>query len=224
MRRQLFIALFLLAPTLVRAGEAEIVVANLLSAAWLPDTVRVEWQFRGKTPELLSSATDWTLAEPRPIRLAGAMIVTLQSRAAAESVEKIAVSGTARVFGSCLTVLRTVNSGSLLNSDNVSHIEFEWTKLTDKVLASLPSDSVAAARTLVPGRPILQRDVRPISKVQQGQSVTLIYAESGVKVRLAGRALSGGAVGDVIPVSVDLGKARTLNGRIAADGSLNWIR
>lgn len=222
--RGIFLITVLIFPLCGFADPAEALLETLIGEAWAPQTVRVEWTFREKAPSVLSSYTDWRLSDPRPTRLAGSMIVSLQRTAADGTLQKTAVSGTCRVFGRGLTVKARVDAGQKLDRENLQSIEAELTRLNGERLASIPAAPCVAVRALVPGRVILAQDVKNPPLVRSGSKVSLVYAEGHVLVRLNGRALQDGAAGEVITVAADLGRSRSYKGTVAPDGAVHLIR
>ena len=216
------IALF---PACLLADPVSAIIEKLIAEAWAPQIVRVEWSFNEKTPPALSRYDDWRLAEPRATRLAGSMILTLERRDERGALQRMAFSGAARVFASALTVKRRVDAGGPLDSANIERIETEWTRLNGQPLVTLTTSSPqVAARALLPGRPILVQEVKAAPRVRRGQTVSLLYAEGNVQVRLSGRALQDGATGDVISVAADLGRSKSFTGTVADDGTVLLTR
>ena len=217
--------LSLLVPVCLFADPASAMIEQLIKEAWTPQSVRVEWTFNEKIPIALSQHSDWRLAEPRSTRLAGSLIITLERRDENGSLRKIALSGTARVFGSALTALNRVDAGQPLDSTKFTCIETEWTHLKGTLFSwpSFPSPMVAA-RALLPGRAVLEQDVKNVPVIRRGQAVALLIADGNVRVRLNGRALEDGAAGDQISVAADVGKSKSFMGTVAADGTVLLIR
>ena len=207
------------------ADSGSAVIEKLIAEAWAPQIVRVEWAFNGTAPAALARYDDWQLAEPRATRLAGSMILTLERRDEGGALQRMAFSGAARVFGCALTVKKRVDAGGPLDSANIEPIEAEWTRLNGQPLVMLTTSMPqVAARALLPGRPILVQEVKAAPRVRRGQTVSLLYAEGNVQVRLSGRALQDGATGDVISVAADLGRSKSFTGTVADDGTVLLTR
>lgn len=214
-----------LVPAYLFADSASTMIERLIAEAWAPQTVRVEWTFNEKTPVVLTQHTDWRLAEPRATRLAGSMIVTLERRNENGSLQKMAVSGTARIYGSALTALRRVDAGQPLDSTNFVLVEAELSRLNGVPISSPDfSTPLVAARSLMPGRAVLEQDVKAAPLIHRGQMVALLMTEGNVHVRLSGRALEDGAAGDRISVAADIGNSKSFSGTVAADGTVLLIR
>jgi flagella basal body P-ring formation protein FlgA len=82
---------------------------------------------------------------------------------------------------------------------------------------------MVAVHALLPGRPLTIEDIKPAPIVLRDQKVNLVYAQGAVKLTLMGRALQAGAVGDIIPVSVDMGKEKRFKGTIQSNGIVQLI-
>ena len=211
------------AVSVCRANDAENVIAGLIAKAWQPHEVRVEWQFEGRTPKEIEGGGEWEIAEPHPNRLAGSMILVLRREDGQES--RMAISGTARVYGKSLVPIRTIRTGETIDSSSFIETEAEWTRLRAEVLDwSAFRTPHVAARTLIPDRPLIATDVRAAPLIARDQTVQVEYVDGAVKIRLRGRALQAGAVGDKIAVAVDLEKTRRVEGIVAADGVVRWVR
>jgi len=220
--RYLFIALFL--PACLWAETPEQLVQRLIADAWSPQTVRVEWKFTSKVPADLARWHDWTLADPRPTRLAGTMILALD-RKDSNTTRKAIVTGTARIFGPSVMVKQAVASGQRVEISNLDSSEGEWTNLNgDAAQMSEFSIPKIALRALIPGRAILMRDIKGDKLIHRGQTVAVEYADGSVRVRIAGRALCDGSVGDMVAVSTDLVSSRRLSGTVNPDGTVELVR
>ncbi len=225
MRNLVVILSLLLGVFAIEAAEKpETMVARLIAESWAPQTVRVDWQFKGKVPELLAQYDDWKLADLRPTRMAGSMIIVLQHCDGSENV-KVAISGIARVFGLSLMPIRRMTAGENVDTNSVVTAECEWTHLKSVVadLCDLRQPKIAN-RTLVPNRPITIIDLRTLPIVLRDQPVDLEYVEGAVRIRMSGRALQDGAVGETVAVAVDMGKTRRFEGIVIADGIVQIVR
>jgi len=208
-----------------RAGDLENRIASLIAEAWQPHDVRVEWRFSGRVPPALEARSDWEIAEPRPNRLAGSMILTLSGKDSQSRDKRVTVSGTARIFGKALTATRAIRAGEAMDSSVFIETEAEWTRLRSDPLdwSVFPTKKIAA-RALVPGRPLTAQDVKDAPVIARDQAVQVEYEDGAVKVKLRGRALQAGAVGEKIAVAVELEKTRRVEGIVAADGIVRWTR
>jgi len=209
----------------VHAEDSANLVARLIAQTWKPQIVRVEWKSRGSALESPSEYDDWKIGENRPNRMAGAMIVVLERKEADGNVEKIPISGTAHIFGPSLTPMRRLTTGQTVDSLSLEQCEKEWTRLSSDAATWMDiSKGVVAVRTLVPGRPITVADIKPTPVVHRDQSVDLQYVDGSVRIKMAGRALQDGAVGETITVAVEMGKPRRFEGTVAEDGTVQIAR
>lgn len=78
---------------------------------------------------------------------------------------------------------------------------------------------MVAARTILPGRPILPDFVRTPYLVEAGQPVTVIYRQQGLEIAMTAIPLGRGGIGDTIQLrNQDSGK--TISATVLADGTL----
>lgn len=112
-----------------------------------------------------------------------------------------------------------------MDSSALIEMEAEWTRLrSDPLDWNAFSAKKIAARALVPGRPLTAHDVKGAPVIERDQTVQVEYEDGAVKIRLRGRALQAGAVGEKIAVAVELEKTRRVEGIVAADGVVRWTR
>jgi flagella basal body P-ring formation protein FlgA len=76
---------------------------------------------------------------------------------------------------------------------------------------------LAARGTMQPGRPIRVADLMKPDLIQRNDAVTLVYEVPGIMLTIRGKAIDGGAEGDVISVLNEQSK-RTVQGTIVAPG------
>jgi flagella basal body P-ring formation protein FlgA len=221
---RVFIAILLFASAL-SAAPCDSMIARLAESTWLPAKVHAEWQTSGITPVIVGKYNDWKLADQRSTRLAGSMIISLARTSAAGVTERTAVSGNLRIVGPSLMVKHTIQTGAALQASDIEVVQADWTHLPDGALQdeSLKFPCVAV-HSLVPGRALTVRDVKSVPRIRRGQSVELVYMDGAVRVRLNGRALRDGAVGDRVPVTVDMGTSRKFDGCVTADGTVQLVR
>ena len=73
--------------------------------------------------------------------------------------------------------------------------------------------------TLYPGQPIMPSQIGPAAVVERNQPVKLVFQQGSLIIETEARALSRGAIGDVIRV-MNLSSRATISGRIQHDGSV----
>ena len=76
---------------------------------------------------------------------------------------------------------------------------------------------LAARAALQPGRPLRVADLMKPELVQRNETVTLVYEVPGITLTVRGKAIEGGAEGDVISVLNEQSK-RTVQGVVAGPG------
>jgi flagella basal body P-ring formation protein FlgA len=76
---------------------------------------------------------------------------------------------------------------------------------------------LAARAALQPGRPLRVADLMRPELVQRNETVTLLYEVPGITLTVRGKAIEGGAEGDVISVLNEQSK-RTVQGVVAGPG------
>lgn len=224
MSSRLSTVIALLLPVCLWAETAEEIVQRLVADAWSPRPVRVEWKFNGKTPTEFAKHSDWTLGDPHPVRVAGNVILAFVRQDPATTM-KVVVTGTAHIFGPCLTVKQAVSAGQPVDVSNLDSLEAEWTYLnSDAAQISEFTTAKVATRALTPGRPITTRDVKGAKLIHRGQTVDVQYADGAVLVRITGRALCDGAVGDQVSVSTEMVASKHLSGTVTKDGTIQLVR
>ena len=73
--------------------------------------------------------------------------------------------------------------------------------------------------TLYPGRPILADHVGPAALIERNQPVVVVFQNGGLTIATDGRALSRGALGDIVRV-MNLSSRHTVSGKVQPDGSV----
>ncbi len=73
--------------------------------------------------------------------------------------------------------------------------------------------------TLYPGRPILPEYVGAAAIIERNQPITLVFRKGPLTISTDARALSRGAVGDLVKV-MNLASRTTVSGRIMQNGSV----
>jgi flagella basal body P-ring formation protein FlgA len=220
----LYLLLILILPLVSLAETANAVLENLITKQWNHSSVRVEWQFNGEAPKILESDATWTLCDPIPNRLAGSLILKLQSQEENGQRLAVVVSGTAKVYGLCFTVREKVIAGDDVKRENLEQTELEWTRLTAMPLNSGDFDrEIVARHTLIPGRVITQEDIKAAPVVRNGEVIKVSYKIGQIRVQAVARALLDGAIGETIPVMVNNGKQKRLNAYIQTKDDIQLL-
>lgn len=115
-----------------------------------------------------------------------------------------------------------VLAGSVQRGDILSAADFETAELTESRArgAVFPEDAegLEARRNLAAGRIVRDRDLVEPRLVRRGDQVSILVQSGALKITARGEALEEGAEGDTVRVVTDA--SRTLDGRVAADGSV----
>jgi flagella basal body P-ring formation protein FlgA len=132
--------------------------------------------------------------------------------------------GMLRLFGRAaatvdvVTVLRPIDRGAVLKDDDVlverhPRAEIGRDIVTDRDQAI----GFAARANLQPGRPLRAADLMKPELVQRNETVMLVYEVPGIVLTVRGKAVDGGAEGDVISVLNEQTK-RTVQGVVVGPG------
>ncbi len=222
--RLLLLALFLVANT-VSAEPAGEIIQNLIAEAWKPLEVRVEWTFRKSSKQDLNPAIKYQIARPEPTRLAGNMILRIEGIDSTGSLLSIPVSGEARIFGESYTVNNYTSAGKSIDFEEITQVELEWTRLNDLPITEFKTEAdFIAARGLIPGRTICQKDLKPAPVIIKDQPVTLELSDNSITISLVGRALKDGSIGEEIPVAVELSHTKRYRGIVVNEKTVRFIQ
>ena len=128
------------------------------------------------------------------------------------------LSGRAAATAEVVTLIRPVERGEILKSADVlierrprADIGRDIINDQDKAVG------LAARAALQPGRPLRVADLMRPELVQRNETVTLLYEVPGITLTVRGKAIEGGAEGDVISVLNEQSK-RTVQGVVASPG------
>lgn len=115
-----------------------------------------------------------------------------------------------------LVATRTIRAQSVLTAEDMTGVDADIPgALSDAAFAVGQEARVA----IYAGRPIRAEDLGPPAVVDRNEIVVLIFERGGLAIVTEGRALSRGAVGDVIRV-MNLSSRATVSGRVSPDGSV----
>ena len=138
----------------------------------------------------------------------------MKSRVAA--VAALLVSGQARA--DMVPVLGTqIERGAILSASDFVVEDLP----VSKARGAVPPDEahgLEAKRNLAAGRIVRRSDLVEPRLVRRGDQVSVRVEEGALSITTRGEALQSGAEGDLVRVVTDL--SRTLEGRVAADGSV----
>ena len=132
------------------------------------------------------------------------------------AVAALLLSGQARA--DMVPVLASqVERGAILSADDFVVEDLPIAKARGAV-APAEADGLEAKRNLAAGRIVRRSDLVEPRLVRRGDQVSVRVEEGALSITTRGEALQSGAEGDLVRVVTDL--SRTLEGRVAADGSV----
>lgn len=134
----------------------------------------------------------------------------------------LAGGGTAAVAQSVLaTVDAPVLARTIEKGDRLSAADFEVAPVNAAIARNAipPRDAVGmeATRRLMAGQPVRGTDLARPQAIRRGEAVTIAIVSGTLSITTAGRALSGGGIGEPIRV-VSLSTNRTLDGVVEQAG------
>jgi flagella basal body P-ring formation protein FlgA len=148
----------------------------------------------------------------------GRFDVTLDVPTGATNRGILRLSGRAAATVEVVTLLRPIDRGAIVREEDVQierhpRAEIARDLVTDRGQAI----GFAARAALQPGRPLRIADLMKPELVQRNETVTLVYEVPGIVLTVRGKAVDGGAEGDVINVLNEQTK-RTVQGVVAGPG------
>ena len=120
------------------------------------------------------------------------------------------------VSSDTLVAMKMIRPNSVISSEDVG---IGTNEVPGAINSGTDIIGLEARVTLYPGQPIMPSQVGPAAIVERNQPVKLIFQQGGLIIETEARALSRGAVGDVIRV-MNLSSRATISGRIQYDGSV----
>lgn len=113
---------------------------------------------------------------------------------------------------------RSITKGEILTPADLSLSKIDSAAMGEPAYTQVEAlVGMEATRTITAGRAIRAGQVRAPQVVQRGDVIVLLAGTESLEVRMAGKALSSGAVGDSVSVRNNAGD-RTLQGRVVAPG------
>jgi len=148
----------------------------------------------------------------------GRFETTLEIPAGAGKRNVLQLSGRAVATVEIATAARTIDRGTTLkDSDVVMERRPRADVSRDVVTTRNQAVGFAARNGLQTGRPIRTVDLAKPDLIQRNDAVTLVYEAPGLVLTIRGKAIEGGAEGDVISVLNEQSK-RTVQGTVAGPG------
>src|SRR5664279_4076392 len=148
----------------------------------------------------------------------GRFDVTLEIPTGATNRGLLQLAGRAAATVDVVTVLRPIDRGTVLRDADVlveRHPRAELTR--DMVSNRGQAIGFAARNALQPGRPLRAADLMKPELIQRNETVTIVYEVPGIVLTVRGKAVDGGAEGDVINVLNEQTK-RTVQGVVVGPG------
>lgn len=119
-----------------------------------------------------------------------------------------------------LVLSRSVASGETITADVFTAEQRDASRIAGAAIAS-PAEAVgrSARRTLMAGSVLSANDLVAPRLVRRGDTIALVSRQSGMEVRMAGRALADAGVNERVGVE-NLSSRRVVQGRVDADGNV----
>jgi flagella basal body P-ring formation protein FlgA len=128
------------------------------------------------------------------------------------------LSGRAAATVDVVTVLRPIDRGAVLKDEDVQVERHPRGDITRDIVTDRDQAIGFAARAnLQPGRPLRAADLMKPELIQRNETVTIVYEVPGIVLTVRGKAIDGGADGDVINVLNEQTK-RTVQGVVVGPG------
>lgn len=119
-------------------------------------------------------------------------------------------------FADSLVAARVVRPNAIIVPADISIVE---SAVPGALSSKTEIVGLEARITLYPGRPILPEHVGPAAIIERNQPVVVTYRHGGLSIETEARALSRGAVGDVVRV-MNLSSRSTVSGVVQPGGTI----
>ena len=206
----------------ISAQEIEDRVAQALSAQYAlgpsPD-IMINFDRALRAIQVESSAK----GEPRVATLnyntgSGRFDVTLDLPTGAMTRGTLRLSGRATATVAVVTLARAIERGELIKSADLLIERRPRAEIGRDIVSDREQAVGLAARNgLSAGRPLRAADLMKPELVQRNETVMLVYQVPGITLTVRGKAMEGGAEGDVVSVLNEQSK-RTVQGVVAGPG------
>jgi flagellar basal body P-ring formation protein FlgA len=206
----------------IPVADVEVAVARALSARFnLGDAKEITVNFE-RDPRAIQVEPN-AKGEPRVARIAydprsGRFDAALEIPTGAAGFSTLRLNGKAAVTGDVVTLSRAIDRGAIIREADIvverrprAEIGREIVNNREQVIG------FAARNNLRPGQPLRSADLMKPEQVQRNETVTLVYEVPGITLTVRGKAIEGGAEGDVISVLNEQSK-RTVQGVIVGPG------
>lgn len=149
----------------------------------------------------------------------GRFDVTLEIAGDAGAPMRLRLTGSAVETVEATMLTRTVERGETIKSADISIVRRPRAEIGGDAAPRDQSLGMQARKQLRSGQPLRGADLVKPDLVQRDQSVTLIYETAGVYLTMRGKAVDGGAEGDVVTV-MNLASKRTVSGTVTGRGQV----
>jgi flagella basal body P-ring formation protein FlgA len=206
----------------IPAKQVEDSIAAALSKQFSlgdPKNIGVNFERELRAIEVEPSAK----GEPRVSRVTfdarnGRFDATLEIPTSAANRGILRLSGRAAITVEVVTLLRPIDRGGVIREADVVIERHARADVTRYIITDSEQVIGYAARSaLQAGRPIRTADLMKPEQVQRNETVTLVYEVPGIVLTVRGKAIEGGAEGDVISVLNEQSK-RTVQGVVTGPG------
>lgn len=200
----------------ITADEISAMIADELSLAGGADTYEITFAQR----DIAFYAPNGARGDTRILRFD----YNGQTNAFAAEIEPYAGAPVQRVSGRAFASLevpalsRAVSSGQIITESDIIWTATRADRLRqDAVLDASGLIGMQAKRSLRPGEPLREYDIKRPAAVEKGSLVTVFYQKPGLTLTARGRALEEGAKGEVVRI-VNLSSNRTIEAVAAGPG------
>jgi len=206
----------------IPAADIESAVAQALSTQYnLGDIKDISVSFERELRAMYVEPS--AKGEPRVARLTydarkGRFEATLDIPTGATTRGTLRLSGRAQATVEVVAIAHTVERGAVLKEADVAIERRPRAEVTrDAITDRAQAVGLAARAGLQPGRALRTADLMRPEMIQRNETVTLVFEVPGIVLTVRGKALEGGAEGDVISVLNEQTK-RTVQGTVAGPG------
>lgn len=123
-------------------------------------------------------------------------------------------------FAATVTANSTLSRGTMISSGDIS-VNVEGAEAPQDVLAQYVGKELT--RTIYTGTEIRERDVQEPVLVKRNSPVTMIYRVGRLEISTNGRALSEGAMGEIVRV-MNMDSRQAVEGRVTALGVVEMAK
>lgn len=189
----------------LRPVPQQAIIDGLASA--LDDKVgdrNFEIRLAGRRPLLYvaaDAAADVVIEDLEYDRQSGRFVATVAAPVDHPQPQRVRVAGRVQEVREIPVLRSYVGPGEVITKSNIEMLEVPARRLGYNVVASA-ADLIGYTpkRTIQPGQPVRSTDIQRPELVAKGAMVTMSVASPGMTLTATGRAVEGGAAGDVIAV------------------------